>query len=487
METDEAAAALARAQRGAMQAAAGCGKTRVIATAVARRREGRELVLTHTHAGLDALRRCLAELGAPAKAYQLETIAGWALRLASSFPRTSELPTPTPRTDEDYTAIHKGARRLVDLPPIQEILRASYSGVYVDEYQDCTIEQHNLVVALSRVLRCRIVGDPLQGIFGFRKNPVIAWEQHVAPEFNDVPGPTVAWRWKDSNPELGEWLEEVRKKLTAGEGLGLAAAPIHWINPDTDTAKRKEQLKACFNMASKKGDSVVAIHRWPNQCHDVASKLNGRYTCVEPIDVDDLYQFAKSIDDASGLTRAKETLDFAGKCMTRVRTELRTIREAFVNGRVPNVKKHRAQLEALLKVSDGNGLLAIPAALDSVAEVEGTVVYRRELLHEMQRAVRACAAGEAPSLCEAAWIVRNRTRHAGRRLSRCVVGTTLLVKGLEFDHAIVLDADQYDAKNLYVALTRGSKSLTIVSRGPYLRPAVDSDVSDDRRRPIASR
>jgi hypothetical protein len=46
------------------------------------------------------------------------------------------------------------------------------------------------------------------------------------------------------------------------------------------------------------------------------------------------------------------------------------------------------------------------------------------------------------------------------------VGTTLLVKGLEFDHAVVLDADALDAKNLYVALTRGARSLTVVSRGP---------------------
>lgn len=73
-------------------------------------------------------------------------------------------------------------------------------------------------------------------------------------------------------------------------------------------------------------------------------------------------------------------------------------------------------------------------------------------------------------MSDAAWIVRSRTRRAGRHLSRCVVGTTLLVKGLEFDHAVVLDADSYDAKNLYVALTRGSKSLTIVSRDSLLQP-----------------
>ena len=55
-------------------------------------------------------------------------------------------------------------------------------------------------------------------------------------------------------------------------------------------------------------------------------------------------------------------------------------------------------------------------------------------------------------------------------MPRCAVGTTLLVKGLEFHHAVVLDADAYDAKNLYVALTRGAKSLTVVSRAPVILP-----------------
>jgi DNA helicase-2/ATP-dependent DNA helicase PcrA len=43
-----------------------------------------------------------------------------------------------------------------------------------------------------------------------------------------------------------------------------------------------------------------------------------------------------------------------------------------------------------------------------------------------------------------------------------LIGTTLLVKGLEYDHAVILDADALDAKDLYVAMTRGSKSLTII-------------------------
>jgi DNA helicase-2/ATP-dependent DNA helicase PcrA len=60
----------------------------------------------------------------------------------------------------------------------------------------------------------------------------------------------------------------------------------------------------------------------------------------------------------------------------------------------------------------------------------------------------------------------------GRRLGLRTVSTTLRVKGLEFDHTVVLDPAALDMKNLYVAMTRGSTSLTIVSAHPILRPAV---------------
>jgi len=44
------------------------------------------------------------------------------------------------------------------------------------------------------------------------------------------------------------------------------------------------------------------------------------------------------------------------------------------------------------------------------------------------------------------------------------------VKGLEFDHAVVLDADEMNANNLYVALTRGAKTLTVVSKRRIITP-----------------
>jgi DNA helicase-2/ATP-dependent DNA helicase PcrA len=42
------------------------------------------------------------------------------------------------------------------------------------------------------------------------------------------------------------------------------------------------------------------------------------------------------------------------------------------------------------------------------------------------------------SVEDAAWHIQNKMLHAGRRLSQRLVGSTLLVKGMQFDHAIII-------------------------------------------------
>lgn len=63
-------------RRGSIVAAAGCGKTEQIALAVGSS-DGRRLILTHTHAGVDALTRRLRKHHVPTAKYRIDTIAGW--------------------------------------------------------------------------------------------------------------------------------------------------------------------------------------------------------------------------------------------------------------------------------------------------------------------------------------------------------------------------------------------------------------------------
>ena len=56
-------------------------------------------------------------------------------------------------------------------------------------------------------------------------------------------------------------------------------------------------------------------------------------------------------------------------------------------------------------------------------------------------------------------------RQLGRPVrSKNQIATTLLVKGLEYDHCIVTNARDMSAKEFYVSVTRGSSSLTVITK-----------------------
>lgn len=110
-------------------APAGCGKTELIADAL-RRHSGLKpiLVLTHTNAGVAALRGRLDKACVPSSAYRLSTIDGWAIRLISTFPSRSGLDPEvlrisTPATD--YPAIRVAASRLLSGQHVHDVLAAS--------------------------------------------------------------------------------------------------------------------------------------------------------------------------------------------------------------------------------------------------------------------------------------------------------------------------------------------------------------------------
>jgi len=77
-------------ERGTVTSPAGCGKTHLIAETLTRHSGAKPiLVLTHTNAGVAALRARLDRMRVPAGAYRLFTIDGWAMRLIRTFPSRS--------------------------------------------------------------------------------------------------------------------------------------------------------------------------------------------------------------------------------------------------------------------------------------------------------------------------------------------------------------------------------------------------------------
>ena len=94
------------------------------------------------------------------------------------------------------------------------MLLASYGGCFVDEYQDCTQQQHQVIAHLADLLPTCVFGDPLQAIFDFRNQKPVDWTNDVFPTFDCAAELLTPWRWKmANNDELGEWLGVVRAAL----------------------------------------------------------------------------------------------------------------------------------------------------------------------------------------------------------------------------------------------------------------------------------
>jgi DNA helicase-2/ATP-dependent DNA helicase PcrA len=103
----------------------------------------------------------------------------------------------------------------------------------------------------------------------------------------------------------------------------------------------------------------------------------------------------------------------------------------------------------------------------------GVHVHRPAILRGGLRLLKSCADNPDISPGDAAVQERERSRLVGRPLAKRTVGSTLLLKGLEADIAVILDPAEMDRRHLYVAMTRGAKKLVICSHQSVLEPVSD--------------
>lgn len=456
---------------GAVEAPAGCGKTELIVSALRRHSDAKPvLVLTHTNAGVAALRHRLSRHQVPQDRYRLSTIDGWALRVLKTFPARSGIsPAHLDLEDakQDYPAIKVAIARLLVGHHIDDVLSANYSRVIVDEYQDCDHDQHAVVCHLSTILPTVVLGDPMQEIFNWRGHHP-DWDDDVVGNFPLVAELTRPWRWENAGAyELGAWLLEARRTLKVGRQIDLRTAPsdVSWVQLDGVTDHEKQRL-ACLTQSPRAGGEVLIMAGGVQKDlqRKLAKQTPGAVT-VEAVDLTEVTDFAREIDlVAPG--NLEVALDFAFAVMTGVDREGIAARAATITA-----ARHRAMPEAhelaairYLEVGDASSLIAL---FDALETAQGARTFRPEILRACIKALRS--SGPDVSFLEAAKRIREQQRILGRLLPTKAVGSPLLLKGLEGDVAVILDASDFDRnaaknrKNLYVAMTRGSRKLVVCS------------------------
>jgi hypothetical protein len=463
-----------QARLGSVTAPAGCGKTQLIADAVSQHTGIKPvLVLTHTNAGVTALRARFQRGGVPSSAYRVSTIDGFAMRLAAKFPlraglnaRVLDLANP----NADYPAIRLAVQGLLQAGHISDPIASTYSRLLVDEYQDCNTAQHAIVCSIAQTLPTCILGDPMQAIFGFR-DPLVHWEHEAQAAFPPIGALQTPWRWQLAGMDaLGAWLLHTRTSLQVGQPVDLRAAPegVQWVRL-TQGMEVQQRLMAARTEAPNRDGRVLVIgdSMNVNGRHQLTMQTPGA-TSVEAVDLRDLLTFARQFDLESP-NALRQLAEFATSLMTAVGTANLLARVNTIRGGRAQTPPSPAEAAAVAFVTAPSHTTSIDL-LQSLADQHGARVYRPEVLHCCISALRA--AGGRGGFIGAAMQAREQNRHLGRPLGRRAVGSTLLLKGLEADVAVILEPERMTAQHLYVALTRGARRVVVCSSTPLLTPAM---------------
>lgn len=462
-------------ERGLVIAPAGCGKTQLIVNAL-RDHDSKKpiLVLTHTNSGVAALRLRLQRAGVNPASYRVTTIDAFAIRMISTFPiRAGHDPEIIEGVRPNYPAIRDSASRLLEAGHINDVLAANYARVLVDEYQDCSVRQHAIVLHASATIPTCAVGDPIQAIFGLGDDPLADWDEDVCKSFPLAGELSRPWRWINAGAEeLGEWLLKIRKRLLAGEPIDLTRAPaaVTWIRLDGSQNDHARLLDAGRTNPPNGTGSVLIIGESTNPASQqrFASKIPGAVT-VEAVDLRDLVTFARDLNiHSSGALLAIG--EFAEKIMTNVgAADLVRRVDAIIRG--TNRREPSAVELSAVAFQKNRRHRDVLTFLVEMNKEPGVRVFRPALMRACLRALELCCGPDEVIFEEAAIQVREQSRVLGRPLPARAVGSTLLLKGLESEVVVILDADTLNSRNLYVAMTRGSKRLVICGRSPVLRPS----------------
>lgn len=494
-------------------APAGYGKTHTIVECL-RYTTGRQLILTHTHAGVSSIKEKIMDAKISRERYSIETISSFSQKYLKAFYMGTDTPEQDVKDKNDPTkdyhsfVIRKTGTLLLS-PIIKQIIMTTYSGLFVDEYQDCTKSQHNLIMEMAKIMPTRVLGDPLQGIFDFNGEAVNL--KSDLQDFQRFPDLDTPHRWfkEGNNSSLGVLIKEFRDPLKNGETINVSTRSdccfyvINVEEGDFENPKSNYREKISSLILNKKENaSFESLLIIVPEYTDVENgrtirkgKITDRVKILSKIDYTKSVVLLEAIDDGKFYSLAKKVDHFINsveaakkpiKNLHKILSDLFYISSPanrkniglndWVSKPIKNrngdyyIKTKQSEMGALSKRLNEmvNQLIAMPSKKGMFAlllfiknDLKIKIQLRKELLSSLIK-VLDNSLNDDVTVFEAMKAHKNIVRRVGRKVKGKCIGTTLLTKGLEFDTVAILDAHKFECpKHLYVALTRCCKNLVI--------------------------
>jgi len=470
-------------------APAGYGKTYSIVEAL-KYTQGRQLILTHTHAGVSSIKEKIKKSKVESSKYKVETISSFAQKYANSFFVGEDKPS------EDKPKIYHPfvvnfTIELFKDSLVSKVFTSTYSGLFVDEYQDCTQDQHNMIMTLSNLVPTRILGDPLQGIFEEINKSKIDFPQDLLNnDFIEAPSLSIPNRWlhNDNNKELGNKFIKIRDDLEKKQPIYLddlqcSGVKILEIDKKISDNERIKFFSAKINslLSNQVFKSLLIIipegDEGKGSIHQRAifkSRIDhgNKLTLIEAIDHNSFYSISKSLDL---MVLGSKPMKYLKEEILEKIFNVTIVNDWFnVNGvkskKGDNLKKGQyldSVITELLEDICLEKILNVLTILNKKYKFKGK---RPSLYYEILKALKI-AIHNGSSAFDAMIEQRNTVRRMGRKINGQCIGTTLLTKGLEFDNVVIINAHEFTCpKHLYVALTRSCRRLFIFSEKKILTP-----------------
>jgi AAA domain/UvrD-like helicase C-terminal domain len=466
-----------------IEAAAGCGKTWTAAKFAremsARLERQRVLLLSHTHAACGEFHRRCEGSGLQ---IDIDTCDSFALKVVGPYACALGLPFPLANAigrkgGVSFESLNTKAVELVRRSPIvARMISAQYPVIILDEHQDASIPQHELAMTLMRVggSKLRIFGDPMQALHNGDGDQFVDWDA-LWTGCGDRLEMTEPRRWPEA-PELGKWITAARTTLRSGDALRMRNAP-----PEVEVRKTEglagrnkfQDPQLAGNIVrgfldDGPGRAVIIAHLG-SMVRTLAQSTNWRARMNEGAVLEHLDQLliAQEAADATPATLALAFMTFASKIGSDFPKPLQSSLAQRV-GDTLNLQqagsKQEPWLGALTAIYASTDHRGLATAMDHMSRYSSGGYRVR--LPDHAAALRALSRTDDPR-GHLHSLSRLRRKRAQPKFS---TSTVHKAKGLEFRRVLVCPADQqqypsskYGARLLYVAMSRATHRLTIVT------------------------
>lgn len=495
-DSSVAAALRSTAKLVVVEAPAGCGKTfqggnyaRDVSETIG---GGRVLIVTHTHAACDVF----ASRTRGARGHvEIRTIDSLIVEIATAYHVCLKLP-PDPsawaRTEDDgYKKLAAKVAGLVRASPnVAQALVCRYPIIICDEHQDATADQEAVITACHRVgAAVRVFGDPMQRIFGQRKQSDIdrdveRWQElkNKADKSDVLDHPH---RWSNGSSDLGQWILAARSALQNGGQVdlrgplpsGIQVIFAENISP-TRTGYRLDDGKPIYDLVRMKDSLLVLAAQ-----NETVWALRGFFGRQLPIWEGHVRENLSALITA--LQKHKADAPKIAEALVEFLQNVATgfSASAYANcflaevsaGCIAQRRGKPATLQGLARIiidsPDHRGVALVLRRLSDLRKTdEAFKDIKVHYLHEFWEAVRLGKFDDADQGFDE--ICRRRT-YARPTPPAKAISTIHKAKGLERDDVLLMPCDGSHYGNtfaarcrLYVAMSRAMRSLTfVVSRG----------------------